>query len=539
MLKFWNKIKIATQEFKTVFKAVGKNHIYKNKRTIIKSISLCFIPFLYAFIALWAFFNPLGNINHLPIALVNKDSSAVGTNRIINRHNLNLDNEKPNRSGAYQFKINDLQINNEQKTFTVYYYDDWKTYYQHQNDKTFLTEIIIDSNFTKDFNEFFSQAFKIVIENIKTPENIWNLINQITVRPQISLQASYKVSPILGEINDFALNALKDNILIKFLPVVISDQVFDYWVKDATSAGNDNGYQRLQPILKEIYGIFSIVVPGLGPHREQFNVNVDKVTKNDDIIQVKVWEHDYWMNHTLWAPINFIIFNINIEGQDKSPYGFGLGPYFMCIGMWVGTLILTFTFIRNKDIAKTKFWTNYLAKSIWMIIFGLIQSTILVTSLLLLFNNVDLWHRFWQMFLYMWLIGIVFDLIVQSIAHMFRNHDLGRFLIIILLILQLSSSSGTFPVELEPKFFQVMYNFLPFSYAIKGLREILINPNPITILWSIGCLLIFIIILVPLSLLINWWHDRKDEKNKVGNKKIELVVNRSLSLKNETTNNKK
>lgn len=539
MLKFWNKIKIANQEFKIVFKIVGKNHIYKNKRTIIKSIALCFIPFLYAFIALWAFFNPLGNINRLPIALVNNDSSAVGTNRIINLHNLNLDNENPNRNGAYEFKINDLQINNQQKTFTVYYYDDWKTYYQHQNDKTFLTEIIIDSNFTKDFNEFFNEVFKIVIENIKTPEKIWNLINQITVRPQISLQASYKVSPILGEINDFALNALKDNILSKFLPVIISDQVFDYWTKDATSIGNPNGYQHLQPILKKIYSILSIVIPGLGPHTEQFNINIDSVTKNDDIIRVKVLEHDYWMNHTLLAPINFITFNINIEGQDKSPYGFGLGPYFMCIGMWVGTLLLTFTFIRNKDIAKTKFWSNYLAKSAWMIIFGLIQSTILVTSLLLLFNNIDLWHRFWQMFLYMWLVGIVFDLVVQSIAHMFRNHDLGRFLIVILLILQLSSSSGTFPVELEPKFFQVMYNFLPFSYAIKGLREILINPNPITILWSIGCLLIFIIILLPLSLLINWWHDRKDEKNKVGNKKIELVVYHSLSLKNETTDDKK
>ncbi|WP_338979246.1 ABC transporter permease [Spiroplasma endosymbiont of Panzeria rudis] len=170
-----------------------------------------------------------------------------------------------------------------------------------------------------------------------------------------------------------------------------------------------------------------------------------------------------------------------------------------------------------------------------MIIFGLIQSTILVTSLLLLFNNIDLWQRFWQMFLYMWLITIIFDLVVQSIAHMFRNHDLGRFLIVILLILQLSSSSGTFPVELEPKFFQVMYNFLPFSYAIKGLREILINPNPMTILWSIGCLLIFIIILVPLSLLLNWWYDHKDAKNQVGNKKIKLVVNNSSSLNNKTT----
>ncbi|WP_286640670.1 hypothetical protein [Spiroplasma ixodetis] len=57
----------------------------------------------------------MGNINRLPIALVNNYSSAVGINRVINRHNLNLDNENPNSSGAYEFKINDLQINNEKK----------------------------------------------------------------------------------------------------------------------------------------------------------------------------------------------------------------------------------------------------------------------------------------------------------------------------------------------------------------------------------------------------------------------------------------
>ncbi|WP_342274717.1 hypothetical protein [Spiroplasma endosymbiont of Phycita roborella] len=42
-------------------------------------------------------------------------------------------------------------------------------------------------------------------------------------------------------------------------------------------------------------------------------------------------------------------------------------------------------------------------------------------------------------------------------------------------------------------------------------------------------------ILVPLSLLLNWWYDHKDAKNQVGNKKIKLVVNNSSSLNNKTT----
>ncbi|WP_375316850.1 YhgE/Pip family protein [Spiroplasma endosymbiont of Virgichneumon dumeticola] len=535
MQKLLKSIKNGNQEFKIAFKAIGYNHVYKNRKTIVKSISLCFIPFLYAFIALWAFFNPLGNINKLPIALVNDDtySDASGhDNRIINLHNLNLDGTSQNKYGAYQFNINDLQISNEKKTFTVYYYDNDKTYQEHKNDKTFLTEIIVDKNFTNDFNIFFSKVLKIVEDNITTPEKIWNLINKISERPKISLEASYKVNPILGEINDFALNTLKDSIFGKFLPVVISDQIFDYWYNNAINEPGPDGYKKFQPIFKTLYNFLSIVVPGLGPHADEFNARIGSVDSNDKINDVKNLEHAYWMNHELLAPLNFIDFNINIEGQDKSPYGFGLGPYFMCIGMWVGTLLLTFTFIRDKDVNKSKFWPNYLGKSLWMVIFGLIQSTILTTSLLLLFHSADFWSRCWQLLLYMWCIGIIFDLVVQSIAHMFRNHDLGRFLVVILLILQLSSSSGTFPVELEPGFFQVMYHVLPFSYAIKGLREILINPNALNILWSLGCLLLFVVILVPLSLLVNWWYDKRDAKQ-LGTK---LETNKSETLLIETNN---
>lgn len=532
MNKFLKLIKSGNQEFKNTFKAIGSNHVYKNRKTIVKSIALCFIPFLYAFITLWAFFNPLGNINKLPIALVNGDTYSDvcdnnndNDNRIINLHNLNLDGVAQNKYGAYQFNINDLQISNEKKTFTVYYYDNDKTYQQHKNDKTFLTEIIVDKNFTKDFNLFFNEALKIVENNITTPEKIWKLINQIPNRPQISLEASYKVNPILGEINDFALNTLKNSIFSKFLPVVISDQLFDYWYHNASSSSD--GYKKFKPIFKTMYGFFSIVVPGLGPHADEFNTRIDEVNSNDKIIVAKMLEHNYWMNHELLEPLNFIDFNINIEGQDKSPYGFGLGPYFMCIGMWVGTLLLTFTFIRDKDLSKSKFWSNYLGKSTWMVMFGIVQSIILTTSLLLLFHSADLWSRCWQLLLYMLCIGIVFDLVVQSIAHMFRNHDLGRFLVVILLILQLSSSSGTFPVELEPGFFQAMYHVLPFSYAIKALREILINPNALNILWSLGCLLLFVIILVPLSLLANWRYDKRDVKqleSKLKNNKSETLV---------------
>lgn len=532
-----------TKEFSSAFKATGNNHVYKNRKTIIKSIVLCFIPFLYAFIALWAFFDPLGNINRLPIALVNQDVSAQGDDRVINLNSLSLADTSPNKYGAYEFDINNIKMGDKQKNFKVYYFDDLQTYQKHQNDVTFLSEILISDSFTHQWNNYFSKVFDIII-NPPAGENIWEAISKIADKPQITLQGSYKVNPILGEINDFVLNILKDNIFGKFFPVIISDKVFDFWNQDAIAAGSveSPNYENLKPQLLEIYNYLAILVPGLGAHQSGFEQNISEVNSTEKWKIARSEENSYWKNHSLTGPLEFVKFNVNIIGQEKSPYGFGLGPYFMCIGMWVGGLLLTFNFTRNKANTKNKFWSNYLAKASWMVIFGLIQATILTTALLLLFNNADLFHRFWQLFLFMWFMAICFDLIIQGIAHMFRDHDLGRFLIVILLVLQLSGSGGTFPVELEPTFFQIITHILPFTYAIRGLREILIAPNPVIILINIAIILAIVAIIMIISLTLNWLYDYldarrlKSSKSHKKSKKYFWRVQKDIVIEEENPN---
>ncbi|MFB8733843.1 hypothetical protein ACEQPO_07680 [Bacillus sp. SL00103] len=49
----------------------------------------------------------------------------------------------------------------------------------------------------------------------------------------------------------------------------------------------------------------------------------------------------------------------------------------------------------------------------------------------------------------------------------------GRFIAVIILVLQLAASAGTFPLELAPKFFQVIHSLLPMTYTINGFRTII------------------------------------------------------------------
>ena len=54
---------------------------------------------------------------------------------------------------------------------------------------------------------------------------------------------------------------------------------------------------------------------------------------------------------------------------------------------------------------------------------------------------------------------------------MYKRQDIGKALAVILLVLQIAGSGGTFPIEVTPEFFQGLYHFLPFTYAIDAMRE--------------------------------------------------------------------
>ena len=65
--------------------------------------------------------------------------------------------------------------------------------------------------------------------------------------------------------------------------------------------------------------------------------------------------------------------------------------------------------------------------------------------------------------------SIVFTAIVYSLVSIFGN--VGKAIGVILLVIQVAASGGTFPIQVTPPFFQYVNPFLPFTYAISALRE--------------------------------------------------------------------
>jgi len=88
---------------------------------------------------------------------------------------------------------------------------------------------------------------------------------------------------------------------------------------------------------------------------------------------------------------------------------------------------------------------------------------------------------------------------VYSLVSVFGN--VGKVISIILLVLQVAGSGGTFPIQLTPKFFQVIYPFLPFTYAISFARESIGGVVESVLIKDVIMMCLYIVIAILISLL--------------------------------------
>ncbi|QQE79354.1 YhgE/Pip domain-containing protein [Alicyclobacillus sp. SO9] len=160
-----------------------------------------------------------------------------------------------------------------------------------------------------------------------------------------------------------------------------------------------------------------------------------------------------------------------------TKYGPGLTPYFLPLSLWVGALMLYFimslregrwsiTPVSNTSVLIGKFallWTIAAAQAVIAasaLLFGL---GLTVTSTL-------------GFYLYAILMAITYVTVIGMLLSLLGTGP-GRVLAIVLLLLQLTSSGGTFPIQLVPHFFQAVHPWLPMSYAVTGLRRLIAFHN--------------------------------------------------------------
>ncbi|WP_042349642.1 YhgE/Pip domain-containing protein [Bacillus massiliigorillae] len=172
---------------------------------------------------------------------------------------------------------------------------------------------------------------------------------------------------------------------------------------------------------------------------------------------------------------------VDKEAVDHVPnYGTGFAPYFLSLGLFVGALMLSILYpmVEPAVIPKNGFsWfaSKFGVLAIVGIIQALIASAILLVGLKIEVQSVPLF------LLFSIVTSLVFIALIQFFVTCFGNP--GRFMAIIILILQLTTSAGTFPLELIPTPLQFFNSFLPMTYSVQGFKAVISSGN-FSFMWS-------------------------------------------------------
>ncbi|MBG9613988.1 YhgE/Pip domain-containing protein [Bacillus cereus] len=184
---------------------------------------------------------------------------------------------------------------------------------------------------------------------------------------------------------------------------------------------------------------------------------------------------------------------VKTEKMAEVPnYGTGFTPYFLSLGLFVGALLLSIVYPLRDTVGVPKSgFSWFISKFGVLLSVGIIQA--IVADVILLFGLGVEVQSIPYFILFSIITSLAFIALIQCLVTAFG--DAGRFIAIITLIMQLTTSAGTFPLELIPKFLQPFNAWLPMTYSVSGLKAV-VSSGDFDFMWqNIGMLMIFIVVL--------------------------------------------
>ena len=150
-------------------------------------------------------------------------------------------------------------------------------------------------------------------------------------------------------------------------------------------------------------------------------------------------------------------------------YGSAMTPFYTVLSIWVGSLLMSSLLTTKVEDEENKYkpYQKYFGRGLLFVIISLFQTLIITLGdMYVLGTQATSPYRF---VLYALLISLLFSSIIYTIVCILGN--VGKAVCIVLLVLQLGSSGGTFPIQMTSEFFQALYPKVPFTYSISLLRE--------------------------------------------------------------------
>lgn len=218
---------------------------------------------------------------------------------------------------------------------------------------------------------------------------------------------------------------------------------------------------------------------------------------------------------------------VEVERQAIYPvasFGVGMAPLYTTLALWVGALLAAVALRTDVAAKLTKHRPNrfdeevdleneteddtaeipseapeepeeigpfakYFGRYGTFALVGLAQSTLLTLGLIF-FVKLEPAHPF-LLVLAGWVSSCIFMLLVYALTVALSNA--GKALAVFLLVIQISSAGGSYPLQLLPHWFQSVSPWLPATYSIRAFRSALAGSYGADYWIALATLLLFII----------------------------------------------
>ena len=187
---------------------------------------------------------------------------------------------------------------------------------------------------------------------------------------------------------------------------------------------------------------------------------------------------------------------------ETTNYGSAVTPFYTTLALWVGAIILV-SLMKVKVVPKgsyqnAKDYELFFGRYILFFLLGQLQSLICVYGDLNLLGVQC--HEPGKLYLLGAVTSFTFTLMIYTLTISFG--DIGKAFAVVIMVIQIAGSSGTYPIELLPDIFQAIYRYFPFPYAINAMRETISGMYENDYSIYMGQLLIFAVASLVVGLVI-------------------------------------
>lgn len=203
--------------------------------------------------------------------------------------------------------------------------------------------------------------------------------------------------------------------------------------------------------------------------------------------------------------------------------GSGMAPFYTTLAIWIGGVVLCALVKANPsercmELLGLKPSQAYLGRIVFFVVLGLMQSTLILLGDLY-FLQVQCAHPL-LFLLAGWAASFVFVNIIYALTASFG--DVGKAIAVLLMVIQVAGSGGSFPVQMLPEGFQAVYPFLPFVHSENAMRAAMFGLYGNDFWMELGLLLSYVVASLVLGLALRRpalklteWMEGKLESTKV------------------------